>query len=78
MRERRKTYSRRIEAVQRIQQAAGGLDERIGELQQQQTALTATEQELVRLTSQWDEAEPGDAPTSEVMAVSAAGSDADA
>lgn len=50
LRERRKTYARRIEAVQRIQQAAGALDERINELQQQEAALNQTEQELRRLT----------------------------
>jgi len=59
LRERRKTYARRIEAVQRIQQAAGALDERINELQQQESALNQTEQELRRLT---DAVSGADAP----------------
>ncbi|MFP5467791.1 MAG: dynamin family protein [Gammaproteobacteria bacterium] len=39
LRERRRNFARRIEAVSRIQQAAGGLDERIRELQVQQNEL---------------------------------------
>src|SRR5690606_7557458 len=39
LRERRRNFSRRIEAVSRIQHAAGGLDERIRELQAQQAQL---------------------------------------
>jgi hypothetical protein len=48
LRERRRNFSRRIEAIDRIQQAAGGLDERIGE-------LTAQEQALVQLDGKLDE-----------------------
>ena len=40
LRERRKNFARRIEAVHRIQQAAGGLDERLGELDQAVTRLS--------------------------------------
>jgi hypothetical protein len=46
LRERRRNFTRRIEAVTRIQQAAGGLDERIAELRAQQAQL---EQLLARL-----------------------------
>jgi DNA anti-recombination protein RmuC len=46
LRERRRNFTRRIEAVTRIQQAAGGLDERIAELHAQQNQL---EQLLARL-----------------------------
>jgi hypothetical protein len=48
LRERRRNFSRRIEAIDRIQQAAGGLDERIGE-------ITAQEQALVQLDGKLDE-----------------------
>ena len=46
LRERRRAFTRRIEAIQRIQDAAGGLDERLRELDQQLDALQATEREL--------------------------------
>jgi hypothetical protein len=48
LRERRRNFSRRIEAIDRIQQAAGGLDERIAE-------ITAQEQALVQLDGKLDE-----------------------
>jgi hypothetical protein len=51
LRERRKTFARRIEAIDRIQQAAGGLDERIQEIAQQDAALTQMESKLTELTS---------------------------
>ncbi len=49
LRERRRNFSRRIEAVSRIQQAAGGLDERIRELQTQQGELNLMDAKLVEL-----------------------------
>ncbi len=52
LRERRRNFSRRIEAVSRIQQAAGGLDERIRELRTQQSHLALTEAKLKELTDQ--------------------------
>ena len=52
LRERRRNFSRRIEAVSRIQQAAGGLDERIRELRTQQTHLSVIEVKLKELTDQ--------------------------
>jgi hypothetical protein len=51
LRERRRTFVRRMEAIDRIQQAAGGLDERIGEIAQQEAALTQLERKLTELTS---------------------------
>jgi hypothetical protein len=39
LRERRRNFGRRIEAIDRIQQAAGGLDDRIAEIVAQETAL---------------------------------------
>jgi hypothetical protein len=50
LRERRRNFSRRIEAVSRIQQAAGGLDERIRELQSQQANLNLVDAKLSELT----------------------------
>lgn len=50
LRERRRNFSRRIEAVSRIQQAAGGLDERIRELQSQQAELNLVDAKLAELT----------------------------
>ncbi|MDT4845489.1 hypothetical protein FQZ97_794790 [compost metagenome] len=51
LRERRRNFTRRIEAVTRIQQAAGGLDERIRELQSQQSQLNLTDAKLAELTN---------------------------
>ncbi|WP_180682619.1 dynamin family protein [Tepidicella baoligensis] len=51
LRERRKNFARRIEAVHRIQEAAGGLDERLSELQERLVEIEAEQAELVRLTS---------------------------
>jgi hypothetical protein len=51
LRERRHSFSRRIEAVERIQQAAGGLDDRIAEIAQQEAALAQQEQKLMELTA---------------------------
>jgi hypothetical protein len=39
LRERRRNFGRRIEAIERIQQAATGLDDRIGEIDTQQKRL---------------------------------------
>lgn len=50
LRERRRNFTRRIEAVSRIQQAATGLDERIRELQSQQSALNLLEAKFGELT----------------------------
>jgi hypothetical protein len=52
LRERRRNFGRRIEAVSRIQQAAGGLDERIRELQSQQAQLNLLDAKLADLTDQ--------------------------
>ncbi len=50
LRERRRNFGRRLEAIDRIQQAAGGLDERIGELQVQGDALDQLNAKLSELT----------------------------
>ena len=51
LRERRRTFSRRIEAIERIQSAATGLDERMDEIEVQETALNALDAKLTELTS---------------------------
>jgi hypothetical protein len=51
LRERRRNFGRRIEAIERIQGAASGLDERIGEIGVQEVALNALDAKLTELTS---------------------------
>jgi hypothetical protein len=46
LRERRRAYGRRIEAIRRIQDAAGGLDQRIAEINEQEATLKAAQQRL--------------------------------
>jgi vacuolar-type H+-ATPase subunit E/Vma4 len=53
LRERRRNFDRRIEAIERIQQAAGGLDERIGEIRLQEDALTQLDARLQELVGQF-------------------------
>jgi hypothetical protein len=50
LRERRRNFSRRIEAIDRIQQAAGGLEDRILDIDQQEAALSQVELKLIELT----------------------------
>lgn len=52
LKERRKNFGRRIEAIERIQQAATGLDERIGEIDAQERALDQLDGKLDELTAQ--------------------------
>ena len=51
LRERRRNFSRRLEAIDRIQHASGGLDERILEIDAQGAALHQLENKLGELTS---------------------------
>jgi hypothetical protein len=51
LRERRRNFGRRIEAIERIQQAASGLDDRIGEIEMQETALDELDAKLTELTA---------------------------
>ncbi len=53
LRERRRNFVRRIEAIERIQQAAGGLDERIAEISLQENALIQLEARLRELVNQF-------------------------
>lgn len=50
LRERRRNFTRRIEAIDRIQQAAGGLEDRIYDIEQQSTALNQVDAKLAELT----------------------------
>lgn len=50
LRERRHNFGRRIEAIDRIQQAAGGLDERIADLSTQDAAIEELERKMQELT----------------------------
>ncbi len=51
LRERRRNFARRIEAIERIQQAASGLDERISEIGEQETTLNELDTKLTELTA---------------------------
>jgi hypothetical protein len=51
LRERRRNFVRRIEAIDRISQAAGGLEDRIGEINLQSNALNVLDDKLMELTS---------------------------
>src|SRR5438445_9004953 len=51
LRERRRNFSRRLEAIERIQQAASGLDERIAEIEAQETTVGELDRKLVELTA---------------------------
>jgi hypothetical protein len=50
LRERRRNFARRLEAIERIQQAASGLDERIAEINDQETSLNELDAKLTELT----------------------------
>ena len=50
LRERRRNFGRRLEAIDRIQHATGGLDERIDEIQAQENALDQLDEKLLVLT----------------------------
>lgn len=50
LRERRRNFTRRIEAIERIQEAASGLDERIAEIDSQEDNLNQLDAKLTELT----------------------------
>jgi len=50
LRERRRNFSRRMEAIERIQEAATGLDDRIDEIEAQETTLDELDAKLAELT----------------------------
>jgi hypothetical protein len=51
LRERRRNFSRRMEAIERIQEAATGLDDRIDEIEAQETTLDELDAKLAELTA---------------------------
>ncbi|MBA3773257.1 MAG: dynamin family protein [Ramlibacter sp.] len=51
LRERRRNFGRRLEAIERIQQAASGLDDRIAEIESQETAIDEMDAKLAELTN---------------------------
>jgi hypothetical protein len=51
LRERRRNFGRRLEAIERIQQAASGLDDRITEIESQESALDTLDAKLTELTA---------------------------
>lgn len=51
LRERRRNFGRRLEAMERIQQAATGLDDRISEIDEQEQVLNELDAKLAELTS---------------------------
>lgn len=50
LRERHRHFRHRLEAIDRIQQATGGLEERVKDIDQQETALCQVELKLIELT----------------------------
>ena len=50
LRERRRNFGRRLEAIERIQEAATGLDDRIGEIESQETVIDELDAKLIELT----------------------------
>ena len=52
LRERRRNFGRRLEAIERIQEAASGLDQRIAEIENQERALQVLEAKLLELTGE--------------------------
>ncbi len=70
LRERRKNFARRIEAIDRIQDAANTLDERITEIDNQDHQLTLLDIKLLELTSHLVDI-PDDATASERAALAA-------
>jgi hypothetical protein len=51
LRERRRNFTRRLEAIERIQQAASGLDDRIAEIDAQEAVIDELDAKLAELTS---------------------------
>lgn len=58
LRERRRSFERRLDAIERIQQAASGLDERIDEINDQDNRLKELEYKLDELTSRLLDLQP--------------------
>jgi GTPase SAR1 family protein len=72
LRERRRAFGRRVEALERIQQAATGLDDHIAEVAQNQAQLERLEAKLNELTQHLLEDQPGSAEAAEAPALETA------
>lgn len=72
LRERRRSFARRMEAVDRIQQAASGLVERIAEIEEGEGELIQLEHRLQELTSQLIAPPDAEAAATEESAVDVA------
>ena len=71
LKERRRNFGRRLEAIERIQQAATGLDERIDEIERHEHAINALDGKLAELTAQLTGA-PADGKVTPVRPVAVA------
>ena len=60
LRERRRNFTRRLEAIERIQQAASGLDDRIAEIAAHEASLDELDAKLAELTGHLVAAPDGD------------------
>ena len=69
LRERRRNFTRRIEAIDRIQQAAGGLEDRIQDIERQGVALNQIDVKLAELTDYLIDANQVPAPVPDVELV---------
>ena len=69
LRERRRNFGRRLEAIERIQQAASGLDERIAEIDDQEFDLNELDAKLTELTSHLMTGAPAQAEAQDAAAV---------
>jgi hypothetical protein len=72
LRERRRTFTRRLEAIDRIQQATGGLNDRINEIGLQEKSLDNLDIKLGELTSYLISTPPVEAPDTVMMPHAAA------
>ena len=62
LRERRRNFGRRLEAIDRIQHASGGLDERMAEIRDREATLQQLEGKLSELTGYLVTATSGASP----------------
>ncbi len=67
LRERRRNFGRRLEAIERIQQAASGLDDRIAEIAAQEAAIDDMDAKLAELTSHLIDTPADEMPTQPML-----------
>ena len=71
LRERRRNFSRRLEAIERIQQAATGLDERMAEIDKLENRLEELDARLSELTLRLIQTPPSPVEVAQAAAVQA-------